>query len=117
MKFKQPLNLKEDPDGIVELTFTYISPIPGYEDPDEEGWWGSVTIRAANNDPIKHALAAALIIALAELNDSPILDENMLWTEHKLSDRKEFVEWLRILEKNNGLEDALAGFMQKIHSH
>jgi hypothetical protein len=107
---------KEYPDEIVELSLIYQDTVPGYEDPDENGWWGYVTIRAANNSPMKYTLAAALISSLSEINNDLIWDENCIWSKNKVLSRSEFLEKIKISDSVSTNNEALSKFLKKIYN-
>lgn len=83
-------NEKDHPEEIVELTFTYQSPVPGYEDPEEDGWWVSATIRASNDSQFKYYLALAFIICLSSINGQNIIDESCFWSNKRKQTLNEF---------------------------
>ena len=109
------VRLAEYPNEIVEFNTIFINPTPGYEDPAEEGWWGSTTIRAAADAPVKHLLAASLMTALSEINGQPIRDELKIWTSQENSGSKEFLEALSPKESVGSIDDALQKFLNRIN--
>lgn len=106
----------EEPDDIVELCFLFHEPVPGFEDPSEDGWWGSATIRASRNAPMKYALAAALVIALSELNDDgEILDDNRIWHKERSVERARFFHSIRVSEQAKNTDEALKEFVKGLN--
>lgn len=63
-------------DHPIEFGVVFVPSTPGWEDPEQEGWWFTLTMRASNEDPIKHLLFIAAATALADLQLMPIVDEN-----------------------------------------
>lgn len=63
-------------DHPIEFGVVFVPSTPGWEDPEQEGWWFTLTMRASNEDPIKHLLFTSAATALAELQLMPIVDEN-----------------------------------------
>lgn len=94
----------------IELTFTFVPNTPGYEDPEEEGWWAGITVRAVLNAPIKMALSAALAIALASLQQSTIRDERRAWTASHVTSPINFLEKMTITKVPDSLDEAIKLF-------
>jgi hypothetical protein len=97
----------------VEMTFTVVPSTPGYEDPDEEGWWAGVTVRASLGAPLKLVLAAALAITLAELQQSSIKDERRAWTSEVSTTPDILLEKATVPKWTNSLHEALNLFAEQ----
>jgi hypothetical protein len=102
-------------DEIVELTILYQESVVGYEDPDEDGWWAISTIRSANIAPMKYALAAALSISLAQIQNTLILDENNIWSDKSKIKSEDFLNKLTNPLKPESLNQALEAFLKRIY--
>lgn len=106
------------PEDIVEVTMLHTEPVPGYEAPEEEGWQTFITIRAALDNPLKYALAAALAISLAKTqSDSYVYDENRHWNPKSRISADELLQSLRVREPQNSLEEALKNFLLHLKTH
>ncbi|MBL0913826.1 MAG: hypothetical protein IBJ09_15780 [Bacteroidia bacterium] len=103
------------PEDIVELTMLYTGPVPGYEAPEEEGWQTFITMRAALDNPLKYALAAALAISLAQTqSDTHIYDEDRRWNPQPRIAAGQLLQSLRVREPQNSLEEALKNFLLQL---
>jgi hypothetical protein len=106
--------LSERASDKVEMTFTVVPSTPGYEDPDEEGWWAGVTVRASLGAPLKLALAAALAIALADSQQSVVKDERRVWTSEVICTPDVLIEKITVADWASSLDEALKLFAEQI---
>lgn len=99
---------------IVELTFINVPSVEGFEDPDEEGWWVSATVRSSQDSPLKLALAAALICAINENEKATIIDESQVWVSSREIQPDMFLRLIQNQSTYSSLESALEGFAKRL---
>ena len=105
------------PDDMAELTMLYIESVPGYEAPEEEGWQTFITIRAALDNPLKYALAAALAISLANTqNDPNVYDDEQRWNPQSRVSTGDLLQYLRVKDSPGTLPVALKKFYEQLNT-